>query len=399
MKKHLGKSAVFALGMLAAFTVSALAAPVSAAGGQLLYDRIGVSLFGEERYAAGDAFTGENGQALPASITYVDAAGGMTNYLPLRLIAELLNVRIEWDGEHNAVALEAPATGGVEVSQGDAFTETPAAAPVYGTVLGAFEEIDPTTVERDTETLVPTTYISGTHIQSERYGMPEYRKAFDSAKGDCILFTVTNNGALPQTVRVMRSTSPFSGNSRESFTSVQLEAGQTLCRAFRIAEAADPMQCELIFSVGAPNGGSYETDVTVSLEQFAAAPETEATVSLEQFTAAPETETAVAPRSTMSLSFSDLQPNEIALSSQFHSVSDHDALLEIISCTWALASQAVRIGWYNVDTGELYSVRYTGGSVQDERINSNTVPDGDYKICIKNVGTKAITGAMNYRVD
>lgn len=110
-------------------------------------------------------------------------------------------------------------------------------------------------------------------------------------------------------------------------------------------------------------------------------------------------ETTVTPRSTMSLSFSDLQPNEIALSSQFHSVSDHDALLEIISCTWGPASQAVRIGWYNVDTGELYSVRYTGGSVQDERINSNTVPDGDYKICIKNVGTKAITGAMNYRVD
>lgn len=110
-------------------------------------------------------------------------------------------------------------------------------------------------------------------------------------------------------------------------------------------------------------------------------------------------ETAVTPRSTTSITFSDLQPNKIALSSQIYSVSDHDALLEISSCTWALASQAVRIGWYNVDTGELYSVRYTGGSVQDERINSNTVPDGDYKICIKNVGTKAITGAMNYRVD
>lgn len=269
MRKRSEKLAAFALGVVAAFAVTALAEPVLAAGGELLYNRVGVSLFGAERYAAGDTFTGENGLEQPASITYVDEKGGLTNYLPIRLIAELLDARIAWNAETSTVELEPPVTGDVSFSQGESGSAAEvASAPVYGTVLGAFEEIDPTAVERDAEALLPTFYINGTRIQAERGGMPEYTKTFSSAKGDCIFFTVTNNGELPQVVRVMRSVSPLSDGTRERFTSVQVEPGQTLTRAFRVAEDANPLQYELMFRVDAASEGSGATDVTLTLEQF-----------------------------------------------------------------------------------------------------------------------------------
>lgn len=267
MKRRSEKLAVFTLGVLAAFTVSALAEPALAAGQELLYDRVGVSLFGEEYYAAGDPFTGENGETLPASITYVDEKGGATNYLPLRLIAELLDTRIVWNGETNTVELDPPVSDRVSISVGDEAATEYAAAPAYGVTSGAFEEIDPATVERgDGDS---TFYIYGARIQTERCGMPEYTQSFSILHGNCILFTVTNNGELPQVVRVMRSTSPLSGTSRDSFTRVLLEPGQTLERAFRVSGDANPMQYELLFDVIAPTGGRYPTDVTVSIEQFA----------------------------------------------------------------------------------------------------------------------------------
>lgn len=60
--------------------------------------------------------------------------------------------------------------------------------------------------------------------------------------------------------------------------------------------------------------------------------------------------------------------------------------------------QDVKIGWYNVDTRVTYTVTYEGGDINSKRVNSSGVPDGDYKVCIVNGGSKSITGAMQYEV-
>lgn len=41
---------------------------------------------------------------------------------------------------------------------------------------------------------------------------------------------------------------------------------------------------------------------------------------------------------------------------------------------------------------------YEGGDINSKRVNSSGVPDGDYKVCIVNGGSKSITGAMQYEV-
>lgn len=269
MRKRSEKLMAFALGVLAAFTVSTLAEPVLAAGSQILYNRVGVSLFDEVRYAAGETFTGENGQELPSSITYVDAAGGMTNYLPVRRIAELFNTRIEWNGAESLVEIDPSNYSGGSYTTGDIPLETLPTVPVYGTVSGAFEEIDPATVERDTEGVRSSFYMQNARIQTERYGMPEYTANFADPDCNCVFFTVTNNGNEPVAVNVMRSVSPLTSGVVERFTKVQLDPGETITRAFRMAEDADPLQCSLIFNIR-PVAVRGATDVTLTLEQFLA---------------------------------------------------------------------------------------------------------------------------------
>lgn len=39
-----------------------------------------------------------------------------------------------------------------------------------------------------------------------------------------------------------------------------------------------------------------------------------------------------------------------------------------------------------------------GGDISGKKINSSGVPNGDYKVCIINAGSKSITGALQYEV-
>ena len=64
-----------------------------------------VALDGETKLAAGTTITAANGQQVPSSILYTDAAGGKTNYLPIRAISELLGVEIGYDSATKTVLL------------------------------------------------------------------------------------------------------------------------------------------------------------------------------------------------------------------------------------------------------------------------------------------------------
>ena len=92
MKKnrHIG---TFLGGFVTALVLTACLTTALAASGTVSYNFANV------------AITAANGQKVPGSILYTDAAGGKTNYLPIRAISELLGVEIGYDSATKTVLL------------------------------------------------------------------------------------------------------------------------------------------------------------------------------------------------------------------------------------------------------------------------------------------------------
>lgn len=102
MKKQLPG---FLCGCLTTVTALALGTTVLAASGQVTFNFANVALDGETKITAGSTITAPNGQQVPGSILYTDAAGGKTNYLPIRAISELLDVEVGYDSATKTVLL------------------------------------------------------------------------------------------------------------------------------------------------------------------------------------------------------------------------------------------------------------------------------------------------------
>lgn len=103
MKKR--KLSAFWSGCLATAVTLALGTTVLAASGQVTFNFANVAVDGKTTIAAGTTITAANGQQVPSSILYTDAAGGKTNYLPIRTISELLGVEIGYDSATKTVLL------------------------------------------------------------------------------------------------------------------------------------------------------------------------------------------------------------------------------------------------------------------------------------------------------
>ncbi len=102
MKKRI---ASFAGGFFAALALSLCLTTALAAAGQVSYNFANVSMDGTQKITAGQDITAANGQKIPGSILYTDAAGGKTNYLPIRTISELLGTEIGYDSASKTVLL------------------------------------------------------------------------------------------------------------------------------------------------------------------------------------------------------------------------------------------------------------------------------------------------------
>lgn len=251
----------FVAGMVAMLMVVSSVGSVSAASSRVEYNKAGISLFGEDRVLTGESFKAPNGQEVPSVITYVDVTGGTTNYLSIRQISELLGIEVRWDGQKNRVNLGTDLADYVVVGgkEDDGSIPANATKPVLGTVHGPFTEIDPakaagkslTGVLQD-NTKVQTT--CGYSLEGTFY--PE----------DCsyIVLTVTNNGSAVQTVTAGRA---LTLGGFEKFTSVDIGAGETLTRAFSIADGAEELESTLAFGVYT-KGVSGLSDITVSLKQY-----------------------------------------------------------------------------------------------------------------------------------
>ncbi|WP_409969897.1 hypothetical protein RFF05_08355 [Bengtsoniella intestinalis] len=265
------KKTMIATGVVAsllALSWSALAAQI-----QIAYNQIGVTVRGDEQISIGSTYTAPNGEEVPSSITYTDATGATTNYLSIRQISELLDAQIQWNSETQSVEI-APLGVNTDllVTSGVTSGSTSSGAqpfPEYGLVIGAFEEIDPSTLDFSFDDIeLPRMYMKDTQIRYEYCGFPEYALDVTPEVGSYIVFTVTNNGDKDATTTVARVPT-ISYGYRERFTSVTVSPGETLTRVFYVHDDANPFEYELRFGIsgGGIVPGLY-TDVTVSLQQY-----------------------------------------------------------------------------------------------------------------------------------
>ncbi|MCQ4864674.1 stalk domain-containing protein [Pseudoflavonifractor phocaeensis] len=95
----------FLAGMLTAAVIGGLGVGALAASGAVTFNASALQLNGQQISAKGENYTLDNGQQVPASITYTDETGGGTTYLPVRRIAELLGIEIGWDSATGSVTV------------------------------------------------------------------------------------------------------------------------------------------------------------------------------------------------------------------------------------------------------------------------------------------------------
>lgn len=258
-------------GMLAMAILVTLVVPVSAASNQITYNQAGIRLFGEQQVVAGETYTAPNGQQVPSCITYTDATGGKTNYLSVRQISELLDATVSWNATANSVDIAAPTSSGdVTVGLGEATKEEDVLTPEYGKIIGALEEIDPSTVEsiiNNPEYRTRNT-ARDMKIQFSLSDFPGFTLDCLQYAGPYVVFSVTNNG--PRTVySEVRRFVTISYGKHEDFTRVAIPEGETLVRVFRILDDAHPLQTTFEFDVDASvDLDPRENDITLSLLQY-----------------------------------------------------------------------------------------------------------------------------------
>ena len=104
MKQYKGITVFLSGAAAAVLTVGCLTTAL-AASGKVTYNFANVALNGETKITARQDITAANGQRVPGTILFTDAAGGKTNYLPIRAVSELLGVEIGYDSATKTVLL------------------------------------------------------------------------------------------------------------------------------------------------------------------------------------------------------------------------------------------------------------------------------------------------------
>lgn len=96
----------FILGCTCTTLVFGMAIPTLAAvSGAITQNQVNIISNGQVISNAGEDYLLASGEQVPSSITFTSDNGGGTVYLPVRRLAEILNVNIAWDGSKNAVVV------------------------------------------------------------------------------------------------------------------------------------------------------------------------------------------------------------------------------------------------------------------------------------------------------
>lgn len=260
----------FGAGLVVGVLALGLATTVWAAFGSVSYSAVDIQFWsGDEAHtiASGDTYTGENGAQVPASITYIDENNGGTTFVSLRKVAELLDAPIHWDGESEKIYFGTSSINGDVTTETD--TDTPSAqplptAPVLDVKAGPFTEVAPLGAEKGIETplLQEASFSSRTGFINQRYEIFE-------PYGRYVEITVTNHGD-PVEMRVCRPYFTANDLSADAFTTVRIESGQTMTRAFLMDEGAAFPENYLRLDVDNVTHGQDApvVELTISVSQF-----------------------------------------------------------------------------------------------------------------------------------
>lgn len=246
----------FLSGVLATVLTMGCVTTALAASGLVEFSPVGLQLNRKAIFAAGDSVETESGQSVPSSLLYTDAAGGGTTYLPLRTIAELLDIPITWDGENNTVVLGRSSTGGSEVIAGE-LEQNWDKLPLdrAGEGVGPFAEVEPVEQEMGIHVLEDTEYRSGS----------DFRRDFSfiyTNDTNYLSITVTNNGT-----KSLLFGAGYWEEDRWNMLNTQIPAGATVTRTFTVEESGGGDQPQFTVDVSAGSAGGT-VDIQISAVEF-----------------------------------------------------------------------------------------------------------------------------------
>ena len=246
----------FLSGVLATVLTMGCVTTALAASGLVQFSPVGLQLNGKAIFAAGDSVNTENGQSVPSSIVYTDEAGGGTTYLPLRTIANLLDVPITWDGAETTVVLGRGDGGGITVEPGTGASAWDS-LPLHqaGKTAGPFAEVQPDARKGGIMLLEETQFRSGSDFSRD---IP-----FVGANGRYVSITVTNNGAQP----LLFQAGHLYATGRDMLAT-QIPAGATVTRTFEALESSAAIQPRFGVDISTGSGRGGTVDIQISAVQF-----------------------------------------------------------------------------------------------------------------------------------
>ena len=246
----------FLSGVLATVLTMGCVTTALAASGLVQFSPVGLQLNGKAIFAAGDSVNTESGQSVPSSIVYTDEAGGGTTYLPLRTIANLLDVPITWDGGETTVVLGRGDGGGITVEPGTGASAWDS-LPLHqaGKTAGPFAEVQPDARKGGIMLLEETQFRSGSDFSRD---IP-----FVGANGRYVSITVTNNGTQP----LLFQAGYLQENGRDMLET-QIPAGATVTRTFEALESGGDNQPRFGVDISPASGTGGTVDIQISAVQF-----------------------------------------------------------------------------------------------------------------------------------
>lgn len=261
MKKRI---ASFAGGFFAALAVSLCLTTALAAAGTLQVGTGGIVVMDQVKVKPGEEYA-VDGKKIPAVVTYTDASGKSHNYVPVETIPDYLDIPSGWSEKRNSVVL-GPTNEGVNyhIATSDdpdnPIRSSIVKTPVFGAKVGPLTEIDPKMVDTSEGPLL----ILEDETKVETYNGFDSSVRANAIHGKYLLLTITNNGTNPLVSRAGRT---FTLNGFEGLSSVKVEPGQTLVRAFEIDDEVDRIRNNFISSI-MQYYNTEKLSVTVSLMQY-----------------------------------------------------------------------------------------------------------------------------------
>jgi hypothetical protein len=249
MKNH-RRLPAFVGGMLIAVLIYATAATALAASGAVTFNAASLFFNGTEVLKKGEPIKTASGASIPATIRYTDDTGGSTTYVPIRNVAETLQMPIAWDAASGTATMRADG----DLQYYARLYTTPSASAEW-TMENVMKEVKPIIPLGGTTVLAPVNHQSAEALTADA--------PLTSENGRYVSVTVTNHNRTP----VEFGLGNRNAVSRSCVVS-QVPAGGTVTRTMEVISPEGQPYAPLYVFVGYSQTIPWTVNVTVSAVQF-----------------------------------------------------------------------------------------------------------------------------------